>query len=269
MADPDGSFLSRWSRRKAEARDGRLDEAADAPPATGSPGVDAAPAAGTTPVAGPGSRPVMPTVAPSLAPSVSATPGSLAEPAMPTAAAAQPLEPAPAPRAAAADAPPPPSLADVGALTRDSDYSRFVASDVAPDVKNAALKKLFSDPHFNVMDGLDTYIDDYGKPDPLPPGMLRKMVQSQLLGLFAGEPAQPEAGASAHAPHEARPEASVDAAIDASAGDADPLAPCPSAATAPEEAPAHEDADLQLQPDDAAGRPGDRAGDRADPGRER
>ena len=30
------------------------------------------------------------------------------------------------------------------------------------------MKKLFSDPHFNVMDGLDTYIDDYGKPDPLP-----------------------------------------------------------------------------------------------------
>ena len=31
------------------------------------------------------------------------------------------------------------------------------------------MKKLFSDPHFNVMDGLDTYIDDYGKPDPIPP----------------------------------------------------------------------------------------------------
>ena len=30
------------------------------------------------------------------------------------------------------------------------------------------MKKLFSDPHFNVMDGLDTYIDDYGKPDPIP-----------------------------------------------------------------------------------------------------
>ena len=54
-------------------------------------------------------------------------------------------------------------------------------------MKNAALKKLFTDPHFNVMDGLDTYIDDYGKPDPLPAGMLRKMAQSQLLGLFADE----------------------------------------------------------------------------------
>jgi hypothetical protein len=40
---------------------------------------------------------------------------------------------------------------------------------VAPEVKNAAFKKLFADPHFNVMDGLDIYIDDYSKPDPLPP----------------------------------------------------------------------------------------------------
>jgi hypothetical protein len=36
-------------------------------------------------------------------------------------------------------------------------------------VRNAALKKLFTDPHFNVMDGLDVYIDDYGKPDPCRP----------------------------------------------------------------------------------------------------
>ena len=43
------------------------------------------------------------------------------------------------------------------------------ARDVAPDVKNAAMKKLFADPHFNVMDGMDTYIDDYSKPDPIPP----------------------------------------------------------------------------------------------------
>ena len=49
------------------------------------------------------------------------------------------------------------------------------------------MKKLFSDPHFNVMDGLDTYIDDYGKPDPIPASMLRQMVQSQALGLFADE----------------------------------------------------------------------------------
>ena len=34
------------------------------------------------------------------------------------------------------------------------------------------------------MDGLDIYIDDYSKPDPLPPGMLARMVQSDMLKLF-------------------------------------------------------------------------------------
>ena len=43
------------------------------------------------------------------------------------------------------------------------------------DVKRAALRKLFTDPHFNVMDGLDIYIDDYSKPDPMPEGMLDKL----------------------------------------------------------------------------------------------
>ena len=40
------------------------------------------------------------------------------------------------------------------------------------DVRRAALKKLFSDPRFNVMDGLDVYIDDYSKTEPIPPEML-------------------------------------------------------------------------------------------------
>jgi hypothetical protein len=43
---------------------------------------------------------------------------------------------------------------------------------------------MFTDPHFNIMDGLDIYIDDYSKPDPLPPGMLERMVQSDMLNLF-------------------------------------------------------------------------------------
>ena len=42
-------------------------------------------------------------------------------------------------------------------------------------------KTLFQDPHYNVMDGLDTYIDDYSKPDPLPEGWLEKMNQVARL----------------------------------------------------------------------------------------
>jgi hypothetical protein len=90
---------------------------------------------------------------------------------------------------------PPPSMQDVAALNADSDFKPFVARAVAPEVRNAAMKKLFADPHFNVMDGLDTYIDDYSIPDPLPESMLRKMVSAQFLKLFDEE--KPAADAAA------------------------------------------------------------------------
>ena len=77
-----------------------------------------------------------------------------------------------------------PSLDDARALTPDSDFQPFMRPGVTADVRNVAMKKLFTDPHFNVMDGLDIYIGDYNTPDPLPAGMLQKMVGAQLLGLL-------------------------------------------------------------------------------------
>lgn len=77
-----------------------------------------------------------------------------------------------------------PTLDDARALTPHSDFQPFMQPGVASDVRNAAVKKLFTDPHFNVMDGLDIYIDDYNTPDPMPAGMLQKMVGAQLLGLL-------------------------------------------------------------------------------------
>jgi hypothetical protein len=74
-------------------------------------------------------------------------------------------------------------LSDVEQLTPDSDFSTFMTQGVSPEVRNAAMKKLFTDPHYNVMDGLDIYIGDYNTPDPLPAGMLAKMVGAQFLGL--------------------------------------------------------------------------------------
>jgi len=83
----------------------------------------------------------------------------------------------------AAESPQLPTLTDVEQLTPDSDFSTFMTQGVSPEVRNAALKKLFTDPHYNVMDGLDIYIGDYNTPDPLPAGMLAKMVGAQFLGL--------------------------------------------------------------------------------------
>lgn len=79
---------------------------------------------------------------------------------------------------------PAPTLEDVKALTSESDFKPFMARNVDPEVKNAAMKKLFADPHYNVMDRLDIYIDDYSKPDPLPQSMLRQMASAKFLNLF-------------------------------------------------------------------------------------
>jgi hypothetical protein len=88
---------------------------------------------------------------------------------------------------ASAEPAPLPTLDDVAKLSRDSDFSPYVARNVDAGVRNAAMKKLFSDPHFNVMDGPDTYIDDYGNPDPIPLSMLRRMNQARFSDCFDAE----------------------------------------------------------------------------------
>ena len=151
------------------------------------------------------------------------------------------------PTTAVAEAPRPPlpTMDDVSLLTRSSDYSRFVAPGVDAGVRNAAMKKLFSDPHFNVMDGLDTYIDDYGKPDPIPLAMLRQMNQSKYLGLFDEEEKPPPQ----------QPDAGPDGASAAALSESGLSKASPPPETLPEDVP-DEDPDLRLQQDDAAGRPG-------------
>jgi len=170
----------------------------------------------------------------------SAPPDAPAAPTAPIAPVATAATPLPA-QSVDASAPPagatpaPPTLDDVATLTRESDFSRFVAPGVDGQVKNAALKKLFGDPHFNVMDGLDIYIDDYSKPDPLPLASIRKMAQAAFLGLVeATPPAAPQDTTTARAPESA----AVDTAASSGATTSEP----------------DENADLRLQPHDAAGR---------------
>ncbi len=100
------------------------------------------------------------------------------KPAAPPAEAGQ-AQPAPE---AAKPAPLPP----VESLNPDSDFSPFMASEVDPELRSKALKTLFSDPHFNTMDMLDVYVDDYSRPDPLPEGWLEKLRQVSRLGDAAG-----------------------------------------------------------------------------------
>ena len=93
---------------------------------------------------------------------------------------------------AAVDAPLP-TLEEAQALTPASDFGAFMKQGVSEQVRNAAVKKLFADPHFNVMDGLDIYIGDYNIPDPLPAGMLQKMASAQFMNLVPPETAADEA----------------------------------------------------------------------------
>lgn len=141
---------------------------------------------------------------------------------------------------------PPPTLDDVAQLTPESDFRRFVGKDVPGDVRNAAVKKLFADPHFNVMDGLDVYIDDYSKPSPLSKAELAMMVGAKFLKLVDD-------------PDEKK---TTEAAAPSAPTDGGPTAATPGPETA-EPTPPHDDhADLQLQPDHDPGResPGNGAG---------
>jgi hypothetical protein len=241
MADED-SFLSRWSRRKVQDRRGNVPtEPAPAKPAsadraspvTASSSAVAAATVHNQPSADAATLPHVDRPRPS---------SGKADTGMSDDAATAPL----------------PTLADVAELTRESDYSRFVMRGVDGEVKNAALKKLFTDPHFNVMDGLDTYIEDYGIPNPISPSMLRQMTQSQFLGLF-----DDEKDAEKQAPD-----------VACNAVDAPPLddattatQPSPPDPTLQPDCPIpHENPDLRLQSNDVAGRlgadvcPGDHAG---------
>jgi len=74
---------------------------------------------------------------------------------------------------------PMPTLLDAARLTADSDFSAFVSPGVAQDVRRLALKKLFSDPHFNVPDRLDMYMDDYNAPAPVTAAMLAGLQQAR------------------------------------------------------------------------------------------
>ena len=226
MSEPDDSFLSRWSRRKVQVRSGQAEPAALEP-----------------------AQP--PAVPASVAPAVERLPSTPAPTAVDDRGAradgvAPPAEPLP-------------TMEDVAALTNESDFSRFVRPGVDSGVSNAAMKKLFSDPHFNVMDGLDTYIDDYGKPDPIPPSMLRRMTQSAMLGLFDHEKPEgpPPIAGNESAPMPVNPDGSSPTAVAQCSDSQQSAAVLPPAEIRPDDDP-----DLRLQQDDAAERSGPAPGPR-------
>jgi Protein of unknown function (DUF3306) len=86
---------------------------------------------------------------------------------------------------------PAPKLPAIDSLNFESDFKVFMHAKVEESVKRAALKKLFSDPRFNVIDFMDVYIDDYSKENPIPPAMLADLQHSRST-LFGREQEKPE-----------------------------------------------------------------------------
>ena len=96
-------------------------------------------------------------------------------------APAAPIAAAPAGAVAPASAEAAPVLPPIDSLSFDSDFSAFLQPKVEETVRRAALRKLFADPRFNVMDGLDVYIDDYSISQPIPPDVLARLAHAQLV----------------------------------------------------------------------------------------
>lgn len=157
-------------------------------------------------------------------------------------------------RAAAPTASAEAQLPPVESLSLSSDFTAFLKEEVSEALRRKALHKLFSDPHFNQMDGLDIYIDDYSQPDPIPPEAMAKLQHARewLMG------------------NEEEPPVEVAPAVrDASPADGGRAAPNPlpagggqaTNAMAGGEADAAEGAPGPSVPDEADGAGGGRSGD--------
>ena len=81
---------------------------------------------------------------------------------------------------------PAPLLPPVDKLTPESDFSLFMHPKVTDAVRRVALKKLFSDPHFNVPDPFEAYSGDWTVGEPIPDEMLKTLAQARTL-LFPEE----------------------------------------------------------------------------------
>lgn len=57
--------------------------------------------------------------------------------------------------------------ADIANKGLDADFAPFMQQGVAEATKRAAIQQLFKQPVFNVMDGLDVYIEDFNIYEPL------------------------------------------------------------------------------------------------------
>jgi hypothetical protein len=165
MSADSESFLARWSRRKLAA-----EREAERPAESLAPDAEAAP------------------------PTSDAVQGVAAVAPVPA--------PAPGHEAAPASEVPLPPIESLDGLR--SDYLAFFQQPVADELRRAALKKLFADPHFNQMDMMDVYVDDYTQFEPLPEALRLRLPSARAFLLDSERAALDAAEAAAAADGDAR-----------------------------------------------------------------
>src|SRR5512145_2697835 len=79
------------------------------------------------------------------------------------------------------DEKPVPDLPPVDKLTPESDFAGFMHPKVEDALRRVALKKLFSDPRFNVADPFEAYSGDWTGGEPIPEEMLAALNQAKRL----------------------------------------------------------------------------------------
>ena len=92
--------------------------------------------------------------------------------------------PAASPAPQEPDAAPP--LPPLEKLTPASDFSAFMHPKVQDSLRRVALKKLFADPHFNVIDPNEPFSGDWTVAEPIGEEMLKQLNQARTL-LFSDE----------------------------------------------------------------------------------
>ena len=110
------------------------------------------------------------------------------------------------PEKAESDAPPLPPAEE---LTPESDFTGFMHPKVADAVRRVALKKLFSDPHFNTPDPFEPFSGDWTNAEPISEELMKTLNQARTH-LFGDEKQKeeeqlPPAEQTAEAPKEDEP----------------------------------------------------------------
>ena len=73
------------------------------------------------------------------------------------------------------------ALPPVESLNPESDFVPFMNPKVDGETRRAALKRLFTDAHFNVPDPFEAYSEDYTVSETIPLEMLRSLNHAQKL----------------------------------------------------------------------------------------